>query len=174
MLLLSWLLFLISICHTNADADSWSISFTTMTASSDKYEYCCGISFNNFGNLSNENCIVAFPGNASPCEGLTWCGGKYQTNVCELVDWDQDQKSYSIITGPDYSPPPYNPNLQGSTACSFPSNVTLWPPVKANEYEAYVGVYMDDFDVGCPLGTGIDTMKDGLACNTTYSPPSAS
>lgn len=158
MLLLSWLLLLISTCYTNADASTWSISFVTLPDPFDKYSYCCGISFINFGNL-NRNCTVS-------CFGPPGGSERYETNICERVDWDQEQISYSNITGPDYEPmwP------ASAESCTFYSNVTLWPPNKANQNQAYVGVYMDDFDVGCPLGQGLQTLHDGLACNATYSP----
>ena len=160
MLPLSWLLLLISTCYTNADDATWSISFVTLQDPSDRDLHCCGVSYTNFGNL-NLNCTVS-------CFGPWWGYVKDEIDVCEVVEWNQTQRTYSLITGPDYEP-----TWPVSDACTFYSKVTLWPPVKANENQAYVGVYMDDFDVGCPLGLGLSTLKDGLACNVTY-PPSTS
>lgn len=114
MLLLYWLL-LAPICHTNADAIDWSISFLTMNDPYDKYVHCCGIGFKNFGNL-NSDCIVA-------CFGPQWGDVKYEIDVREVVDWDPEQTSYSIFTGRDYIP-----TWPGVEACTIPSTITLWPP----------------------------------------------
>ena len=157
MLLLSCLLLLIPICRTNADA-TWSIRFVTLTDPDNDHLHCCGISFTNFGNL-NRDCTVS-------CFGPPWGYVREETDICEKVDWDQQRTGYSLITGPDYKP-----TWPASEVCPFYSNVTLWPPVEANGNQAYVAVFMDDNDQGCPLGSGLQTLKDSTnvpACNATY------